>query len=205
MRIALELAQHNHVYEDIATKFFEHFLDIAGAMNNMGDADGVGLWDQDDEFYYDKVHLPDGRSITMQIRSIVGLIPLFAVETLEPELLAKLPDFNRRLKWFLKYRPELAELVSRWDEPGRGERRLLSLLRGHRHEMPAAALLDPAEFLSDYGIRSLSRYHRDHPFVFACDRRHAVRSTTSRASRDPACSAATPTGAGRSGFRSTSC
>ncbi len=168
MRISLELALHNHVYEDIATKFFEHFLEIAGAINNVND-DGRGLWDPDDEFYYDKVHLPDGRSNSMRIRSIVGLIPLFAVETLEPELLEQLPDFNHRLKWFLKYRPDLANLVSRWDSPGRGERRLLSLLRGHRMKCLLRRALDPAEFLSDFGLRSLSRYHLDHPFTLNCN------------------------------------
>ena len=170
MRISLELAQHNHVYEDIATKFFEHFLQIAGAINDLH-GDGRGLWDPEDEFYYDKVHLPDGRSNVMRIRSIVGLIPLFAVETLEPELLARVPDFNRRLKWFLKYRPDLAGLVSHWEDPGRGSRRLLSLLRGHRMKCLLRRALDPAEFLSDFGIRSLSRYHLEHPFVLNCNGR----------------------------------
>ena len=108
MRIALELARHNHVYEDIATKFFEHFLDIAEAMTNIGEA-GVGLWDEEDEFFYDVLNLPDGRITPLKVRSMVGLIPLFAVETLEPELLEKLPDFHRRLKWFLKYRPDLCD------------------------------------------------------------------------------------------------
>ena len=97
----------------------------------------MGLWDEEDQFYYDVLNLPDGRMLPLKVRSMVGLIPLFAVETLEPELLEKLPDFNRRLKWFLKYRPELANLVSRWQEPGKGERRLLSLLRGHRMKMSA--------------------------------------------------------------------
>ena len=178
MRISLELAQHNHVYEDIATKFFEHFLQIAGAINNIH-CDGRGLWDTEDEFYYDKVHLPDGRSHVMRIRSIVGLIPLFAVETLEPELLAKVPDFNRRLKWYLKYRKDLAEQVSRWEDPGRGERRLLSLLRGHRMKCLLRRALDTTEFLSDYGIRSLSKYHEQHPFEIHCD------GTTLRAEYEP--------------------
>ena len=141
MRIALELALHNPVYEDIATKFFEHFLHIAEAMTNIG-GDGepdVGLWDEEDQFYYDELNLPDGRMIKLKVRSMVGLIPLFAVETLEPELLEQLPDFSRRLQWFLNHRPDLAGLVSRWQEPGRGERRLLSLLRGHRMKTSAAA------------------------------------------------------------------
>jgi hypothetical protein len=176
MRIALELALHNHVYEDIATKFFEHFLHIAEAMTNIGnappfqggDTSGVGLWDEEDQFYYDELNLPDGKMIKLKVRSMVGLIPLFAVETLEPEMLDRLPDFNRRLKWFLNYRPDLASLVSHWQDPGRGERRLLSLLRGHRMKRLLKRMLDESEFLSDYGVRGLSRSHRDRPYVFSC-------------------------------------
>jgi hypothetical protein len=115
MRIALELAKHNKVYEDIASKFFEHFLHIAEAMNNLGD-EGIGLWCDRDEFYYDVLNLPSGQSTPLKIRSMVGLIPLFAVETLEHDLLEALPDFHRRLEWFLNSRPELANLVSRWQE-----------------------------------------------------------------------------------------
>ncbi|HXV75402.1 MAG TPA: hypothetical protein VD788_03720 [Candidatus Polarisedimenticolaceae bacterium] len=163
MRIALELARENEVYEDVATKFFEHFLYIAAAMNNVG-GDGIELWDPDDEFYYDVLHTPDGRSSRMKVRSMVGLIPLFAVEVLEPELLEAVPGFRRRLEWFLDYRPDLAELVSRWQVPGRGEQRLLSLLRGHRMKRLLARMLDPGEFLSDYGVRALSRHHLAHPF-----------------------------------------
>jgi hypothetical protein len=169
MRIALELALHNPVYEDIATKFFEHFLHIAEAMTNMGGNEhGVGLWDEEDQFYYDQLNLPDGRMITLRVRSMVGLIPLFAVETLEPEMLERLPDFKRRLKWFLSHRPDLARLVSRWEEPGRGERRLLSLLRGHRMKRLLRRMLDETEFFSDYGVRALSRRHREHPYTFTC-------------------------------------
>jgi hypothetical protein len=121
MRIALELALHNPVYEDVATKFFEHFLHIAEAMTNIGGDDrGIGLWDDEDEFFYDELNLPDGKLTKLKIRSLVGLIPLFAVETLEPELLDRLPDFHRRLKWVLKNRPDLANLVSQWQEPGLG-------------------------------------------------------------------------------------
>src|SRR5436190_19492203 len=107
MRIALELAQHNHVYEDIATKFFEHFLQIAEAMSNIGER-GANLWDDADKFFYDVLHLPDGTMTPLKVRSMVGLIPLFAVETLEPELLDKVTEFKRRLEWFLSYRPDLA-------------------------------------------------------------------------------------------------
>jgi Glycosyl hydrolase family 63 C-terminal domain len=165
LTIALELAQHNHVYEDIATKFFEHFLGIAAAMTNLG-GKGVSLWDDDDGFFYDVLALPGGELIPLKVRSMVGLIPLFAVETLDPDLLNKLPDFKMRLEWYLNYRPDLASLVSRWNEPGVGERRLLSLLRGHRMKRILRRMLDPAEFLSDYGVRALSRHHLDHPYVF---------------------------------------
>jgi hypothetical protein len=168
MTIALELARHNHVYEDIATKFFEHFLGIAEAMTNLGDA-GVGLWDEEDQFFYDVLNLPDGRITPLKVRSMVGLIPLFAVETLEPELLEELPEFNRRLKWYLKYRPDLASLVSRWQEPGLGERRLLSLLRGHRMKALLRRMLDETEFLSDYGVRALSKIHEHQPYVYHLD------------------------------------
>jgi hypothetical protein len=168
MRIALELAQHNHVYEDIATKFFEHFLGIAEAMTNMA-REGIGLWDDEDGFYYDVLSLPNGQAVTLKVRSMVGLIPLFAVETLEPCLLQRVPEFTARLEWHLAYRPDLAALVSRWCEPGEGERRLLSLLRGHRMKKLLRRMLDEAEFLSDYGVRALSRYHVDHPYTFHWD------------------------------------
>jgi hypothetical protein len=104
---------------------------------------------------------------------MVGLVPLFAVETLEPELLAKVPEFTRRMEWFLTYRPDLAKLVSHWTIPGKGERKLLSLLRGHRMKRLLRRMLDPNEFLSEYGVRSLSRYHLDHPYTFWTDE-HAL-------------------------------
>jgi len=164
MRIALELAEHNHVYEDIASKFFEHFLDIARAMSSMYASD-TGLWDEEDQFYYDVLNLPDDKQVRLRVRSMVGLIPLFAVETLEPELLEKLPGFRKRLEWFLNHRPDLARLVSHWESPGRGQRRLLSLLRGNRMKKLLRRMLDESEFLSDYGVRALSRAHLAHPFV----------------------------------------
>jgi hypothetical protein len=165
MRIALELAMGDHVYEDIATKFFEHFLNIAAAMTNMGCQD-IGLWDEEDGFFYDVLNMPSGEMIPLRVRSMVGLTPLFAVETLEPEMLTKLPGFTARMKWFLRYRPDLAALVSRWEEPGTGERRLLSLLRGSRMKKLLKRMLDETEFLSDHGVRALSRYHKDHPYTF---------------------------------------
>jgi hypothetical protein len=163
MRIALELAQHNPIYEDVATKFFEHFLAIAEAMTTAA-ADGSGLWDDNDKFYYDVLALPDGRHMPLRVRSLVGLIPMCAVEVLEPDKLRSVPNFAARLEWTFARRPELASLVSRWPEPGLGERRLLSLLRGHRLKRLLARMLDPREFLSDYGIRSLSATHREQPY-----------------------------------------
>ena len=163
MRIAIELAQDNPVYEDIATKFFEHFLHIADAMANMGGA-GVGLWDEQDQFFHDVLNLPDGRSVSLRVRSMVGLIPLFAVEVIDQSLLDKLPEFAERLRWFLNYRPDLARLVSRWQESGRGETHLLSLLRGHRMKALLRRMLDETEFLSHYGVRAVSRHHADNPY-----------------------------------------
>jgi hypothetical protein len=163
MRIALELSEHNHVYEDIASKFFEHFLNIASAISCMF-SDDIGLWDDEDQFFYDVLCLPNNQRVRLRIRSMVGLIPLFAVETLEPELLEKLPGFRRRLEWFLMHRPDLASLVSHWQSPGRGERRLLSLLRGHRMKKLLKRMLDETEFLSDYGVRALSKAHLEQPF-----------------------------------------
>lgn len=165
MRIALELARHNHVYENIATKFFEHFLHIVEAMNNIGEG-GIGLWDERDEFYYDVLNLPHGEMKPMKVRSMVGLIPLFAVETIDSSLLKELPHFTSRLKWFLNYRPDLAKLVSRWEEAGIGETHLLSLLRGHRMKCLLRRMLDETEFLSDFGVRAISHYHLDHPYEF---------------------------------------
>jgi hypothetical protein len=170
VRISVVLALYNRVYEDIATKFLEHFLHIAEAMNHIGgDEDGVGLWDDQDKFFYDVLHLPEGSMQPLKVRSMVGLIPLFAVETLEPELLERLPKFKQRLEWLLAYRPDLAALVSHWDEPGRGHRRLLSLLRGHRMKRLLKRMLDETEFLSPYGVRALSRVHEDSPYVYRHD------------------------------------
>jgi hypothetical protein len=154
MRISLELAKTNPAYQDMASKFFEHFLHIAGAMT--GDVrDGIGLWDDDDGFYYDVLDTHHTHPLRIKIRSMVGLIPLLAVEVLEPELVARFPEFEKRMNWFLNNQPELASLVSRWSEPGVGERRLLSLLRGSRMKKLLKRMLDESEFLSPSGIRSL--------------------------------------------------
>lgn len=164
LRISLELSKHNPVYQDLATKFLEHFLYIAGAMTNIG-GEGIDLWDSEDEFYYDVLHTPNGCA-KLKVRSMVGLIPLFAVEVLDPDIIKGCPEFAGRMEWFLNYRPDLANLVSRWHIKGKGERRLFSLLRGHRLKRILKRMLDETEFLSEYGIRALSKYHKDNPYVF---------------------------------------
>jgi hypothetical protein len=168
MRMSLELARHDHVYEDLATKFFEHFLYIAQAMTKSG-KQGVGLWNEEEGFFDSILNLPDGQEVPVTIRSMVGLVPLFAVETLDPSMLANLPAFSQRMEWFLRHRPDLASLVSHWDVPGAGERRLLSLLRGHRMKAVLKKMLDPEEFLSAYGVRAVSRYHDAHPYTCRVD------------------------------------
>mmetsp|Transcript_79935 Transcript_79935/g.222708 ORF Transcript_79935/g.222708 Transcript_79935/m.222708 type:complete len:991 (+) Transcript_79935:55-3027(+) len=163
MRIALELALKKPVYENIASKFFEHFLHIARAMVRQDSS--VTLWDEEDCFYYDVLTLPEGKRVPLKVRSMVGLIPLFAVEVLEPSILEQLPRFASRVQWLFDNRPDLAELVSMFTVPGHGERRLLSLLRSTRLKAMLNRMLDPEEFLSDYGVRALSRYHLEHPYV----------------------------------------
>jgi hypothetical protein len=164
MRIALELAMVEPVYQDLATKFFDHFLYIAQAMSNAGD--GAGLWHEAEGFFYDLLRLPGGAVVPLKTRSIVGLTPLFAVQVLEPEILRALPDFSRRLDWLLANRPDLAALISHWNIPGQGERRLLSLLRGHRLKALLRYMLDDAEFLSPNGIRGVSKFHEVQPFIY---------------------------------------
>jgi hypothetical protein len=166
LAIALELARHNRAYEDIASKFFEHFLRIAEAMNAF---DGRGLWHEEDGFYYDVLHLPDERKVPMQVRSLVGLIPLLAVEVLEPETLDALPDFTRRLEWFIGNRPEFKAAVACMRTEGLAERRMLAIVGPDRLRRVLAKMLDREEFLGEHGIRAISRYHRDHPYVMTVD------------------------------------
>jgi hypothetical protein len=165
LRIALELSLVKPYYQEMASKFFEHFLSIAGAMSDIG-GEGNSLWDDEDEFFYDVLHTSEKKYQRLKVRSMVGLIPLFAVEVLQPDMLDKLPDFKRRLEWVLKNRPELASLVSRWYQYGKGETRLLSLVRIHRLKCTLRRMLDETEFLSDYGVRALSKYHLKYPYHF---------------------------------------
>lgn len=165
LRIACEISLERPAYQDMASKFFEHFLHIAGAIKSLG-GEEASLWDEEDQFYYDILHAPNGASVLLKIRSMVGLIPMYAVEVLDHELLDKLPDFKRRVEWVLNNRPDLASLISRWYEPGKGETRLLSILRGHRMKMLLKRMFDEDEFLSDFGIRSLSKYHLENPYQF---------------------------------------
>jgi hypothetical protein len=174
MRIALELARNNPAYQDIAIKFFEHFLYISAAMINIGGR-GIELWSESDGFYYDVLSLPNGQDIPLRVRSIVGLTPLFAVEVIDEALLANVPQFAARLTWFLEHRPQLAKLVSYWRDPGMGESRLMSLLRGHRMKCLLRRLLDENEFFSSYGGRSLSRFHKDNPYIFNLQNGESVR------------------------------
>ncbi len=163
LAIALELAHDNSAYEDVASKFWEHFLYIAHAINNLGD-DNSRLWSEEDGFYYDVLSLPDGDGFAMKIRSMVGLIPLFAIETLEPEVLKRLPSFKRRLEWFIDNRKDLIGNVACMRTPGEGERRMLSIVDRDQLRRVLKVMLDEAEFLSPYGIRALSRHHQDHPY-----------------------------------------
>ncbi|MBV6431966.1 MAG: hypothetical protein IANPNBLG_02099 [Bryobacteraceae bacterium] len=176
LRIALELALVKPAYEDIASKFFEHFLHIAGAMNKLDDS---SLWDEEDGFYYDYLKIPgEGgamRRIPAKIRSMVGLIPLFAVDTIEPAVIEQLPGFRKRMEWFIANRPDLCENIASMTREGLEERRLLSIVPWHRLERVLRTMLDENEFLGEHGIRSVSRYHKDHPFVLAIDgRRYGV-------------------------------
>ena len=162
--IALELAREDQAYEDVASKFWEHFLHIARAMNKVG-VDGVTLWDDEDGFFYDVLHTPGTGHFPMKVRSMVGLIPLFAVETLEPELLDRLPGFKRRMDWFIENRKDLIANVACMDSIGMNDRRLLSIVGGDQLRRVLKHMLDESQFLSPYGIRAVSRYHKDQPYV----------------------------------------
>ncbi len=163
LAIAMELAGQDPVYEDVASKFWEHFLHITTAMTHLGN-DGVGMWSEEDEWFFDVLLLPDGSHVPLKIRSMVGLIPLFAVEMLEPELVDRLPGFKRRLEWFIDNRPDLTTNVACMRTKGCEERRLLSVVSADRLKAVLRVMLDENEMLSPYGIRALSKAHRDHPY-----------------------------------------
>jgi len=168
LAIAMELASQDPCYEDVASKFWEHFLYIANAINHLGSG-GTGMWNDEDGFYYDVLHLPNDGRIPMKVRSMVGLIPLFAVETLEPRVVHKLTGFKRRLEWFVENRQDLTNNVACMETPGEGERRLLSLVTQEQLRSVLRYMLDENEFLSPYGIRAISRFHKDHPYVLAAN------------------------------------
>lgn len=181
LAIALELARHDRAYGDVASKFFEHFVYISHAINHLGEGNHEqSLWDETDGFYYDVLHFPDGGHQQMKVRSMVGLIPLFAVETLEPDVVDALPGFKRRMLWFIENRPEFRRHVRSVTLPDGGIRRMLSIV--DREQLPRVLryMSDEGEFLSPYGIRALSKYHQNHPYVLH------LNGTEHRVSYEPA-------------------
>jgi hypothetical protein len=168
LAMAMELAHEDNAYEDIASKFFEHFVYISEAMNDMG-GEGVGLWDEKDGFYYDVLHLGQAAPLPMKVRSMVGLIPLFAVETFEPDVLERLPSFRKRMQWFLDHNPEVSKHVDMSQKTDKGNRLLLTIANRKKLERIYRYVFDENEFLSPHGIRALSKFHLEHPFVLNVD------------------------------------
>jgi hypothetical protein len=174
LAMAMELARDDSAYEDVASKFFEHFVYIARAMNDMG-GEGIGLWNEQDGFYYDVLHTDKSTHIPMKVRSMVGLIPLFAVETFEPEDLVRVPNFTRRMQWFLSHHGDIGEHVDMSQKTDRGPRVLLTIANRKKLERIYRYVLDENEFLSPHGVRALSKFHKDHPFELVFDgQRHRV-------------------------------
>ena len=163
LEIAAELALTDPDYADMALKFVEHFLWIASSMTHLGG--DTGMWDEEDGFFYDVLRLPDGQAQRLKVRSMVGLLPLCAATAFDGELLAKYPELGERLRWFLDSRPELCAAIHDPRKPGVAGRRLASILDETKLRRVLAKMLDENEFLSAFGIRSLSRYHADHPYV----------------------------------------
>ncbi|HEV3410695.1 MAG TPA: hypothetical protein VG095_10400, partial [Chthoniobacterales bacterium] len=163
LAMALELAETNPCYEDMASKFFEHIVAIADAMNTIG---GNGLWDEQDGFYYDEIKTPSGREIPLRTRSLVGLLPIIAVEVIENSKIQKLPGFKKRMDWFLHHRKDLHAQITYGELCPSESHRILALPTKERLERALRYMLDENEFLSPYGVRSVSRFHRDHPYIF---------------------------------------
>jgi hypothetical protein len=179
LAIALELARENPAYESVASKFFEHFVHIAHAMNDRG-GDRIELWDKQDGFYYDVLHCPGGQRYYLKVRSLVGLIPLLAVETLEQDILDRLPGFRRRMQWFIDNHPDVSNHVEAQQTAAHGTRRLLSLVNRGQLESVVRYMLDESEFLSPYGIRAISKFHKNNPYVMR------VNGTEHRVGYEPA-------------------
>src|SRR5205823_609556 len=176
--IALELAREEDEYEDVASKFWEHFVHIASAMNTKG------LWDEEDGFFYDLLHQAGGEEICLRIRSMVGLIPLFAVEPIQAEVIDKFPAFARRLEWFIDNRPDLTEGVACMRTLGAMDRRLFAVVDPQKLRKILVRLLDEKEFLSPYGIRALSRIHLERPYSLRIDgQQYSVRYEPGESSR----------------------
>lgn len=172
--IALVLAHHDQAYEDVASKFFEHFMYIATALNSS-EIGVTDLWDEEDGFYYDALLHPDGTVEPNRVHSFVGLIPLFAVTTVEPEEIARFEGFRKRMEWFLDNRPDLTMNAASMEKPGSGRRTLLSAVGPKRLDRILRRVLDPSEFLSDHGLRSVSKYHAEHPFMLTLgDETHSI-------------------------------
>lgn len=173
LRMSLELAKTNKAYEESVAKFFRHFLNIAWAMHHIGKKD-ISLWDDEDNFYYDVVEMSNGTTDRLKVRSLVGIIPLFAVEIIHKDLFEELKEFSRRAAEIVRSRPDLASLISNIEETNEDGNYLFSIMRGFRLEHLLIRLLDEEEFLSEYGIRSLSKYHEKHPFVFKHHGHHEI-------------------------------
>jgi hypothetical protein len=164
LEIAMELSLHDSLYDEMATKFFEHFLWIAAAMDRVG-VNQDEMWDEEDGFFYDLLRLPDGAARRLKVRSMVGLLPLCASTVLSAETLSKIPEIQQRARFFVTKHPELVMNINTPSKPGANDSRLLAILNEDKLRRVLARMLDENEFLSPYGIRALSKYHQDHPFT----------------------------------------